>query len=74
MQAGYCFHLFTRLKEASLAEYQVPEILRTPLEELCLQIKVRNCTILRVILFLFFTVVVFVVQSSFVVIANISCI
>jgi len=40
VQAGYCFHLFTRLKEESLAEYQVPEILRTPLEELCLQIKI----------------------------------
>eukprot|EP00795_Rhopilema_esculentum_P010997 gene10997-19837_t len=40
VQPGHCFHLYTRLKEESLADYQTPEILRTPLEELCLQIKI----------------------------------
>ena len=40
VQAGYCFHLFTSMQAASLIEYQLPEILRTPLEELCLQVKV----------------------------------
>ncbi|CAH1239477.1 DHX36 [Branchiostoma lanceolatum] len=39
VQPGVCFHLFSRLKESKMEEYQLPEILRTPLEELCLQIK-----------------------------------
>ena len=32
-------HLFTREQHAELSPYQTPELLRTPLEELCLQIK-----------------------------------
>ncbi|VDI15201.1 ATP-dependent RNA helicase DHX36 [Mytilus galloprovincialis] len=39
VQAGHCFHLFTSLKETELRDYIPPEILRTRLEELCLQIK-----------------------------------
>ncbi|XP_033763100.1 ATP-dependent DNA/RNA helicase DHX36-like [Pecten maximus] len=39
VQEGVCFHLFTSLQQESLIDYQLPEILRTPLEELCLQIK-----------------------------------
>eukprot|EP01047_Picozoa_sp_COSAG01_P015643 COSAG01_NODE_784_length_13621_cov_68.866829_18_plen_165_part_00 len=39
VQAGVCFHLFTREQHAKLSPYQTPELLRTPLEELCLQIK-----------------------------------
>ena len=36
VQPGVCFHLLTRAQEASLVQHQVPEILRTSLEELCL--------------------------------------
>lgn len=39
-RAGVCYHLFTRAKMATLPEYQEPEILRVPLQQLCLQIKV----------------------------------
>ena len=41
-QHGVCVHLFSRLKWQELDDYQQPEILRTPLEELCLQIKMLN--------------------------------
>lgn len=44
---GYCFHLFTQLRAQSLDDYQLPEMLRTPLEELCLQIKVQLLFILE---------------------------
>ena len=40
VQAGHCFHLFTKHQLEQLAEYQQPEMLRTPLEELVLQIKI----------------------------------
>jgi len=33
---GYCFRLYTSLSYERLASYSVPEILRVPLEELCL--------------------------------------
>ncbi|KAK3104587.1 hypothetical protein FSP39_005663 [Pinctada imbricata] len=39
VQPGKCYHLYTSLKETTLEDYQRPEILRTRLEELCLQIK-----------------------------------
>jgi ATP-dependent RNA helicase DHX36 len=39
-QAGKCFHLVPRpLHDDYLPEHQLPELLRTPLEELSLQIK-----------------------------------
>lgn len=40
VQPGKCFHLFTQHKMSQLADYQLPEMLRTPLEELVLQIKI----------------------------------
>ncbi|XP_075196835.1 ATP-dependent DNA/RNA helicase DHX36 [Anomaloglossus baeobatrachus] len=40
VKPGYCYHLYNRLRESLLDEYQLPEIMRTPLEELCLQIKI----------------------------------
>ena len=40
VQPGYCFHLFTQHRAEALEDYQLPEMMRTPLEELCLQIKV----------------------------------
>lgn len=36
---GICFHLFSRQKYESFEKYQIPEIFRVPLEELCLQSK-----------------------------------
>lgn len=40
VQPGHCYHLYNGLRASLLDDYQLPEILRTPLEELCLQIKV----------------------------------
>lgn len=39
MQPGECFHLYPRCVFDAFADYQLPEILRTPLQSLCLQIK-----------------------------------
>ncbi|ESO89626.1 hypothetical protein LOTGIDRAFT_124894 [Lottia gigantea] len=38
-QAGKCYHLFSRIRYSSMMEYQQPEILRYPLQELCLDTK-----------------------------------
>ncbi|KAH0624092.1 hypothetical protein JD844_007453 [Phrynosoma platyrhinos] len=40
VQPGQCYHLYNGLRASLLDDYQLPEILRTPLEELCLQIKI----------------------------------
>lgn len=40
VQEGICFHLFTQERFEQMADYETPEILRLPLEELCLRIKV----------------------------------
>ncbi|KAM3875184.1 ATP-dependent DNA/RNA helicase DHX36 [Diretmus argenteus] len=37
---GKCYHLYNGLRNSLLEPYQLPEIMRTPLEELCLQIKI----------------------------------
>lgn len=37
---GKCYHLYNGLRASLLDNYQLPEIQRTPLEELCLQIKI----------------------------------
>ena len=37
VQAGVCYRLYPSGAYEELPEYQAPEILRTPLEELCLQ-------------------------------------
>lgn len=40
MQPGKCFKLYPKaLHDEMMAPYQDPEMIRTPLEELCLQIK-----------------------------------
>uniref|UniRef100_A0A3B4FFA4 RNA helicase n=1 Tax=Pundamilia nyererei TaxID=303518 RepID=A0A3B4FFA4_9CICH len=36
---GVCFHLFSRLRFNNMLEFQVPQLLRMPLQELCLQTK-----------------------------------
>ncbi|XP_061374553.1 DExH-box ATP-dependent RNA helicase DExH3 [Gastrolobium bilobum] len=39
VQPGECYHLYPRCVYDAFADYQVPELLRTPLQSLCLQIK-----------------------------------
>ncbi|KAL0455239.1 UNVERIFIED_CONTAM: DExH-box ATP-dependent RNA helicase DExH3 [Sesamum latifolium] len=39
VQPGECYHLYPRCVFEAFAEYQLPELLRTPLNSLCLQIK-----------------------------------
>ncbi|CAA2971723.1 D -box ATP-dependent RNA helicase D 6-like isoform X1 [Olea europaea subsp. europaea] len=41
-QPGICYHLYSKLREASLPDFQVPEIKRIPIEELCLQVKLLD--------------------------------
>ncbi|KAI3812291.1 hypothetical protein L1987_16998 [Smallanthus sonchifolius] len=41
-QAGICYHLYSKVRAASLVGFQVPEIKRTPIEELCLQVKLLD--------------------------------
>ncbi|KAK8738267.1 hypothetical protein OTU49_004134, partial [Cherax quadricarinatus] len=40
VQAGICYHLFTRAREQALDEYPLPEIQRSRLEEIILHIKI----------------------------------
>eukprot|EP01052_Picozoa_sp_SAG31_P015913 SAG31_NODE_1036_length_10221_cov_170.602326_11_plen_185_part_00 len=39
VRPGNCFFLYTRERQSKLPDYQVPEMMRVPLDELCLQIK-----------------------------------
>ncbi|GLT91891.1 hypothetical protein SLE2022_097530 [Rubroshorea leprosula] len=39
VQPGECYHLYPKCVYDAFPEYQLPEILRTPLQSLCLQIK-----------------------------------
>ncbi|KAK3036728.1 hypothetical protein RJ639_030552 [Escallonia herrerae] len=39
VQPGECYHLYPRCVYDAFADFQLPEILRTPLQSLCLQIK-----------------------------------
>jgi hypothetical protein len=39
VRPGIAYHLFSRKRHAAMGEFAVPEMLRTPLDELCLQIK-----------------------------------
>ncbi|XP_034565378.1 3'-5' RNA helicase YTHDC2 isoform X2 [Notolabrus celidotus] len=36
---GICFHLFSRLRFSNMLEFQIPQLLRMPLQDLCLQTK-----------------------------------
>lgn len=40
MQPGECYHLYPRCVYEVFSDYQLPELLRTPLQSLCLQIKI----------------------------------
>lgn len=35
---GICYHLYSKIRGASFLDFQVPEVKRMPLEELCLQV------------------------------------
>ena len=39
VREGMAFHLLTRFRYGTLDEYDEPEILRVPLESLCLQVR-----------------------------------
>lgn len=39
MQPGVCYRLYPKIIHDAMPQYQLPEILRTPLQELCLHIK-----------------------------------
>ncbi|KAK2976169.1 hypothetical protein RJ640_019455, partial [Escallonia rubra] len=41
-QPGICYHLYSKLRAASLPDFQIPEIKRIPIEELCLQVKLLD--------------------------------
>ncbi|GAB2223950.1 hypothetical protein Drorol1_Dr00004695 [Drosera rotundifolia] len=41
-QPGVCYHLYSKMRAESLPEFQVPEIKRVPIEELCLQVKMLD--------------------------------
>ncbi|XP_052178950.1 DExH-box ATP-dependent RNA helicase DExH6 isoform X2 [Diospyros lotus] len=46
-QPGICYHLYSKFRAVSLPEFQVPEIRRIPIEEICLQVKLLdpNCEV-----------------------------
>ncbi len=37
-QPGVCFHMYSRQRSESLADFQLPELRRSPLDEMCLQV------------------------------------
>lgn len=39
VQPGVCYKLYPRIVHDAMPQFQLPEILRTPLQELCLHIK-----------------------------------
>lgn len=39
VQPGVCYRLYPKLIHDAMPQYQLPEILRTPLQELCMTIK-----------------------------------
>lgn len=39
VQPGVCYRLYPKVIHDAMPQYQLPEILRTPLQELCLNIK-----------------------------------
>ncbi|GAB2282467.1 hypothetical protein Dimus_017010 [Dionaea muscipula] len=41
-QPGVCYHLYSKVRAESLPKFQVPEIRRMPIEELCLQVKILD--------------------------------
>ncbi|RCI04879.1 hypothetical protein CU098_000104, partial [Rhizopus stolonifer] len=50
VQEGVCFHLFSKQKFEQMPDFELPEILRLPLQELCLRIKVCDLGSIRHVL------------------------
>ncbi|KAI9360815.1 P-loop containing nucleoside triphosphate hydrolase protein [Zopfochytrium polystomum] len=44
VRPGFCYKLFSRRLEAKMAPHSVPELLRVPLEQLCLSLKAMGVT------------------------------
>ncbi|KAL4451226.1 hypothetical protein ABPG77_009298 [Micractinium sp. CCAP 211/92] len=38
-QPGVCFHMYSKARSEALADFQLPELRRSPLDEMCLQVK-----------------------------------
>ena len=47
VRAGFCFHLYLRHEEKEMAPQQLPEMLRCPLESVCLRIKTLRLGYIR---------------------------
>ncbi|XP_033112396.1 ATP-dependent DNA/RNA helicase DHX36-like [Anneissia japonica] len=47
VQPGECYHLYSTLRHSMMPDYQLPEMQRTPLEEVCLQIKTLKLGLVR---------------------------
>ncbi|KAJ7965034.1 DExH-box ATP-dependent RNA helicase [Quillaja saponaria] len=41
-QPGICYHLYSKIRASSIPDFQIPEIKRMPIEELCLQVKLLD--------------------------------
>ncbi|KAK6919772.1 Helicase-associated domain [Dillenia turbinata] len=41
-QPGICYHLYSEFRASSMPDFQVPEIKRTSIEELCLKVKLLD--------------------------------
>lgn len=41
-QPGVAYHLYSRVRSIGLAPFQTPELHRTPLDELCLQVHAHS--------------------------------
>jgi HrpA-like RNA helicase len=44
VRAGIAYHLFSRKRHTAMNDFSIPAMLRTPLDELCLQIKLLSLT------------------------------
>ncbi|XP_071964340.1 ATP-dependent DNA/RNA helicase DHX36-like [Antedon mediterranea] len=47
VQPGECYHLYSTLRHSLMTDYQLPEMQRTPLEEVALQIKTLKLGLVR---------------------------
>ncbi|KAK9814740.1 hypothetical protein WJX72_010718 [[Myrmecia] bisecta] len=41
-QQGVCFHMYSKQRSEALAAFQLPELKRSPLDEMCLQVKLLD--------------------------------
>ena len=48
-QPGVAFHCYSRTRSQALAEVQMPELKRSPLDELCLQARLVICLVIALV-------------------------